>query len=134
MGARIVVTASVLTLFGVASAQAAAPSALVGTWTHTVTASAWSKAGAAGFPVGRWKIVVAADGVVNVYTPGGTSPDFSTTFSARGTTLTVGAVPVCATNGRYRWSSSNRTLHLTPIADKSCGPRLALFTGAWTKR
>ena len=119
----------------VVAAPASVPSSLVGTWTRNVTAADWTKANSGGFPTGTWKLVVTNKGWADVYVPGGTSPDFSPPFMTSGAKLTIGAVPVCpGTKGRYRWSLAGRVLHITLIADASCGPRRGLFVGAWKRK
>ncbi len=79
-------------------------------------------------------ITITRSGQLEVYTPGGTSPNFTADLTFAGTRVTIGEVPICATKGRYAWSASGRTLRLRVLADKACPARVALFGGVWTRK
>ena len=113
------------------------PAKLVGRWTRNVTQHDWDKhgQGAQSFPVGFWSLVIKRNGDVNVYVPGGTSPDFATSFSASPDgRLTVHAVPICVPNGQYRWKVTGNLLTITKVADKLCPARIALYAGVWKRK
>jgi hypothetical protein len=139
----LAIAVSVLALSGVAGAREATsvPKEIVGGWSRNVTATNYSQHGVApGYAVGAWTILVTSNGVVYVYTGRGYPPhcnacvaDFTTRLTVAGPRLTVAPIPVCSTPGAYGWKTSGRSLTLTPIADKHCGPREALFTGVWKR-
>jgi len=59
---------------------------------------------------------------------------FTTSLSVAGGRLTFNSVPVCASKGVYSWKVSGKSLTLRTVADKQCGPRIALFTGVWKRK
>ena len=112
---------------------ASVPAQLIGSWKRTLRARDWKPAGER-FPVGTWRFEVDSEGAVSVYLPRTDTVDFTTRFVVAGTKLTIESLPVCPnTNGRYRWRASARELTLTIVND-GCGPRAALFGGAWRRR
>jgi hypothetical protein len=112
---------------------ASVPAELVGSWKRTMRARDWKLAGG-GYPVGTWRFDVDSEGGVDVYYPRTDTVDFSTRFVVAGTELTIESLPVCPdTDGRYKWRAAVRELTLT-IVDDGCGPRAALFGGAWRLR
>jgi hypothetical protein len=139
----LAIAVSVLAPSGVARTQEATsvPKQIVGGWSRDVTTTNYKQHGVApGYPVGAWTMLVLNTGVVYVYTGRGYPPhcnacvaDFSTSLTVVGPRLTIAPIPVCSTPGLYGWKTTGRVLTLTLIADKHCGPRAALFTGAWKR-
>jgi hypothetical protein len=131
---------------GIAAATdaGAVPPKLVGVWSRNLTQANLNKYGLsrAFHPVGVWTIVVKNRGDVDVYTPGkyragckACYPTFPIFFSATGARVTIGPDPECSgTRGVYGWEVSGRALTLKLIADKTCGPREALFPGVWKRK
>jgi hypothetical protein len=111
----------------------AVPSKLVGRWSRNITQADWKRYGQ-GFPSGVWSFVVDRNGSVGVYYPHTTYVDFRTEFAVSGARLTINAIPICPTKGRYLWKVAGRLLTIEKVADPQCSARAALFTGAWKKR
>jgi hypothetical protein len=139
----LAIAVSVLVVSGVAEGQEATsvPKNIVGGWSRNVTATNYKQYGVApGYAVGAWTILVTKNGSVYVYVGRGYPPncnacvaDFTTRLTVAGPRLTVAPIPVCSTPGVYGWKTTERSLTLTQIADKHCGPREALFTGVWKR-
>jgi hypothetical protein len=107
---------------------------VIGRWTRNMTVAAWGSYGSS-FPSGPWMIDIKKSGAVDVYTPHNKTPDFTTHFSDQsGGRFVIGSVPICSASGTYRWKRSGSHLNIKVIADKSCGPRAALWSGTWTKK
>jgi hypothetical protein len=133
MGA-LAITAAVAPLGGAATASASprgVPQAMVGCWHRHVPAVPGLT------PAGVWLVKITAAGKLAAYTPGttrcGADRDFTAIISVSGSTLTIGAVPVCTPKGIYTWKTAASTLTLHATADKGCSPRRILFTGVWKK-
>ena len=116
----------------------AVPTKLLGIWHKTMTKAEWERARVTR-DAGLWVFVVKKTGLVTIYRPGGYLPgcggcqDFTTTFTTTGGRLTLGTVPVCSFKGVYSWRLAERTLIVTPVADKRCVVRETLFGGHWKR-
>lgn len=114
------------------SRSAGAPQRLVGCWHRHVGALP------VGTPAGVWSIQITRAGKLHAFTPGMTSctgvGDFSANVSVTAGRLTIGHVPVCATNGVYGWKASGKLLTLRAVSDRACPDRLGLFVGVWKRK
>ena len=137
--------AAVSTCFLAAAAAPAGgvPAKLLGTWTRTITAADWKKAGFGTNVIGLWKMTVKPNGHFAVNVPPNTA--FSTgiawqiSFSARaGGQMTIGPMGECVTGGildagAYRWKVAGRTLTISKVRDK-CAIEVGVFAGSWTQK
>src|SRR5262245_42402487 len=106
---------------GMASASTiGVPQAMVGCWHRHVPAVPGLTA------AGIWHMKITRSGKLSTFVPGTTScgryADFSTSASVAGQRLTIGAVPVCGTNGVYSWHASATALTVKTVADAQCSP------------
>jgi hypothetical protein len=133
IGRRFAVVVAVAAVSPVAGGIAAAtkatavPHVLVGSWTRTVTAADWKRAGSQNLVDGQQTMAVGASGTVNVV-------DFTPVFAPLpGGRLSISGVPFCyPKTGVYRWKIAGRTLTLTKLKD-ACPAEVGLFSGAWTR-
>jgi hypothetical protein len=122
----------------------AVPARLVGAWNRNITHANWVKygLGQSGLADGVWTMVIKTNGGDDFYAPGsfrsgciatkGCFPFFSIGLAFAGRRGTIAPMPgPCATRGSYVWKLSGRSLTLTAISDKACGPRQALFNAPW---
>lgn len=110
-----------------ATVNPALPQKLVGSWSRNVTGF--------GSLDGPWWMRIRRGGALEVYVPGGTTPDFTSRLSvSEGGRLTIHEVPICATKGLYRWKVVGRLLTIKALRDRQCTPRIALFSGAWKRK
>ena len=128
----LAITAGVGLPGGAASASASVvPRTMVGCWHRHVPALP------VGTPAGVWLMKITPAGKLVTYRPGtkscGVYSDFTATVSVAGSRLTIGSVPICATKGVYTWKAAASRLTLHATSDKSCSPRVLLFTGVWKK-
>jgi anti-sigma-K factor RskA len=108
----------------------ALPRQLVGTWTRTLTAAGWKKAGASDFSylVGAYTMVIKANGTTLAV---GYAAKFSQLSGGR---LRIGSVTDCGSipSGLYKWKVAKGRLTLTKVRD-SCPLEIGLFAGVWKK-
>ena len=137
--------AALSTCFLVAPAAPAGgvPAKLLGTWTRTITASDWKKAGYGTNVTGLFTMTVKPNGHFAVNVPRNTA--FSTgvpwqvSFSARADgQMTVGPMGECVSDGfldagAYRWKVAGRTLTITKVRDK-CAFEVRWFVGSWKRK
>jgi len=130
--AAVMAGALVITVAVASASPRVVPRAMVGCWDRHVPALP------VGTSAGVWLVKITSAGKLAAYTPGTTTcgafPDFTAHISVAGSRLTIGSVPVCAAKGVYAWKAGADTLTLQATADKSCSPRVLLFTGMWKKK
>jgi hypothetical protein len=137
VGARtvqVMLVAAVVAAAGAAqgaAAPAAVPASLVGCWSRHVPA----------LPIGTgpgvWLIRIKSNGAFAAYRPGSTkcdaNADFTSHVSVKSGRLTIGHVPVCATDGVYTVKPAAKSFALKVVADKSCSNRTGLLAGTWKR-
>jgi hypothetical protein len=110
----------------------AVPKALVGCWSRHVPALP------VGTSAGTWLIRIGANGSFAAYTPGsakcGSASDFTSHVAVRAGRMTIGHVPICATNGTYAVTTGHGTLTLKKVSDASCAARAKLLAGTWRRK
>jgi hypothetical protein len=132
-----------LLVFGLGAATSAAhgfarsagsltvPRSLVGCWSRHVPALP------VGTSAGVWLIRIQSSGAFAAYTPGstkcGTASDFTSHVSVSSGRLTVGHVPICATNGVYSVKPARNSFVLRTLSDRSCSVRVGLLAGTWKR-
>lgn len=132
------------------SAAPAAPAALGGTWTRTVTAADLKKGDSDGPPAGAWKLIfdhvgawhldplgsgavnqyLVAANMIHVYAPIWMAPHGISRFGHTG--LGGNDCTAAGPFGSYTWSVDGDTLTLT-AAKEPCGNRRAIWEGTWTR-
>lgn len=132
---------------------AAAPSALVGTFTRTVTPADVSRTqafrheptGDQALPSGTWRLHVASNGLISFDDPGGGGGNEAFTALPAGTLTLEGPVNYLSSpdrqgsfcgvepDGAYLWIAHGSAVTLTPRHDR-CADRNSLFAGRWTRR
>jgi hypothetical protein len=128
------------------------PSALVGTFTRTVTPADVSRTQAfrheepadQALPPGTWRLHVASNGLISFDDPHGGGGNEALTALPGGTLTLQGPVnylnppdrqgSFCGVepDGAYRWAAHGSTVTLTPRHDR-CADRNSLFAGTWTR-
>jgi hypothetical protein len=110
----------------------AVPRALVGCWSRHVPALP------VGTAAGTWLIRIQSNGAFAAYAPGttkcGASKDFTSHVSVKRGRLTIGHVPICATNGVYSVKTAAKSFVLKAVSDPSCASRVGLLSGTWKRK
>jgi hypothetical protein len=110
----------------------AVPQSLVGCWSRHVPALPIGSA------AGVWLIRIKSSGAFAAYTPGTTTCDakwdFTSHVSVSSGRLTIGHVPICASNGVYAVKPARRSFALRAVSDRSCASRLGLLAGTWKRQ
>ena len=131
VGTLAITLAAALPGGAASGSTSAVPRTMVGCWSRHVPALP------VGTSAGVWLMKITPAGKLVAYTPGtktcGPYSDFTATVSVADSRLTIGSVPICATKGVYTWKAAARRLTLHATSDKSCSPRMLLFTGVWKK-
>jgi hypothetical protein len=111
------------------------PKQLVGSWSRTVTESDYIGKGTDTLPLGIWRLVIRANGAVDVYRPDLAGIYFRTGFAGTpGGRLVVAQTPSCrGTTGTYRWAAHGDDFTLTEQSDVACARRVALYEGTWSR-
>jgi hypothetical protein len=132
----LLVSAAIALAAPASAQQAKLPTKLVGTWTRTVKSTDIAREGASDLLVwkGRWKIAIAANGTVTLYSP--RDPKnfdavWDRTLSAGATKLTFSRVSACSAPGTYTYALAGANLSLKLVSDPSCSARRALLIGVW---
>jgi hypothetical protein len=110
----------------------AVPHSVVGCWSKHVPALS------VGTSAGVWLIRIKSNGAFAAYTPGSRKcdsySDFTSHVSINSGRLTIGHVPICASNGVYALKASPKSFTLHTVADKACPARAALLAGIWKRK
>ena len=135
----VVVTVLISAASGIAAVTGAnaIPARVVGRWARNVAQQDYARQGVgdSNFETGVWAMVIKKSGDVDMYRPGGNSPDFFTSFTVSGDRLGIHAIPgLCLDVGHYRWKVAGRLLTITKISDKYCKGRIALYSGVWKRK
>jgi hypothetical protein len=120
-------------------AAPAPPSKLAGKWTRTVTPADLKK-GPKGPPAGRWTITINSIGwAVQA------GDDFDVRYLANGNIVMGPEVDTpakqaggfCGIDPLHTWtvslSTDHRTMVLNPVGNDTCGDRVAIMQGTWTR-
>lgn len=112
--------------------SAAVPRSLVGCWSRHVPALP------VGTAAGVWLVRIQPNGAFAAYTPGtakcGATSDFTSHVSVSAGRLTIGHVPICASNGVYAVKPSTNSFVLRAVSDRSCSSRVGLLAGTWKRK
>jgi hypothetical protein len=120
-------------------AAPAPPAKLAGAWTRIVTAADLTK-GPKGPPPGRWTITISKVGWAT-----GPGDDFDVRYLPNGNvvmgpeidTLNRHSGAFCGVDPLHTWtvalSSDDKSMQLNPLGADSCGDRLAILQGTWTR-
>jgi hypothetical protein len=115
------------------------PAKLAGAWTRIVTADDLKK-GPKGPPAGRWTITISTVGWAT-----GPGDNFDVRYLANGDvvigpevdTLTRHSGAFCGVDPLHTWtvalSADDKSMQLNPVGTDSCGDRLAILQGTWTR-
>jgi hypothetical protein len=115
------------------------PAKLAGAWTRMVTADDLKK-GAKGPPAGRWTITISKVGWAT-----GPGDNFDVRYLPNGNvvmgpevdTLTRHSGAFCGVDPLHTWTvvltADDKTMQLNPVGADSCGDRLAILQGTWTR-
>ena len=110
----------------------AVPRSLVGCWSRHVPALS------VGTSAGVWLVRIGSNGAFAAYTPGSTNCDTAWDFRSRVSVasgrLTIGHVPICASNGMYTLKAAHDSFTLRPVSDKACAARVGLLAGTWKRK
>jgi hypothetical protein len=110
----------------------AVPHSLVGCWSRHVRALP------VGTSAGVWLVRIRSNGAFAAYTPGSercdSSSDFVSHVSVSSGRLTIGHVPICASNGVYTVKTSKNSFTLHTVSDKACAARVGLLAGVWKRK
>jgi hypothetical protein len=110
----------------------AVPRSLVGCWSRHVPALP------VGTAAGVWLIRIQSTGTFAAYAPGatrcGSTSDFTSRVRVSSGRLTIGHVPICATNGVYMVKAAGSSLALKAVSDRACSARVALLNGTWKRK
>ncbi|MGZ8693149.1 MAG: hypothetical protein ACXWZY_01865 [Gaiellaceae bacterium] len=121
---------------GAAARVDAAPTAVVGSWSRTVTAADAAKRGKVA--TGPWRFVVKLSGAMSLFSGSGTRPVVTGTLrtgpssTLRMLSLQVTGGGSCPTDVTYRWRRTGDRLTLSTTADK-CPGRAAVLVGTWRR-
>jgi len=115
------------------------PAKLAGAWTRIVTAADLKK-GPKGPPPGRWTITISTVGWAT-----GPGDDLDVRYLLNGNvvmgpeidTLTRHSGGFCGVDPLHTWivaiSTDDKSMQLNPVGTDSCGDRLAILQGTWTR-
>ena len=128
----LVVATSAAHGFAKSAGSPTVPQSLVGCWSRHVPALP------VGTSAGVWLIRIQSSGAFAAYTPGSTkcdtASDFTSHLSVRSGRLTIGHVPICATNGVYSVKPARNSFVLRTVSDKACSARIGLLAGTWKRK
>jgi hypothetical protein len=115
------------------------PAKLAGAWTRIVTPDDLKK-GPAGPPAGPWTITITSIGWAT-----GPGDDFDVRYLPNGNvvmgpeidTLTRHSGAFCGVDPLHTWtvalSADDKSMQLNPLGTDTCGDRLAILQGTWTR-
>jgi hypothetical protein len=110
----------------------AVPRSIVGCWSRHVPALP------VGTSAGVWLVRIKSNGAFAAYTPRSRKcdaySDFTSHVSVNSGRLTIGHVPICASNGVYALKAGRTSFTLHTVADKGCPARASLLAGIWKRK
>jgi hypothetical protein len=116
------------------------PAKLAAKWNRNVTTpvkvSGFAKRGVWSIVIG--KVVERGRDLIEIYAPGDTLPTSVGRISVTGNRVSFTAnsgyeYPICPTKGIYQWKVVGQLLTMSKVSD-NCRERIAVFTGAWTRK